>query len=267
MLKEKVYHIGIDDTIDLMEEITEKASRMKSIFELETLSLLREWHIRYGTKFSLYLFYEKKGFNLRFMTDKFRKEWQENSDWLRMSFHARTKRVPYPDYPYGEIDHQTDYRTAKKDLEDVRREVFRFAGKEVWENITRTHYWSGSRDSVKAWRDCGIKGLFISPPPEVILPPLRTTYFTNAQLKRLWLKDFWYDAEFDILYITTNVMLPGKTVEEINERLGNLKGRRIIEAWCDDFNVVELKAQIETLISWCRRHNYEPAFYEDIFCF
>jgi len=134
-----------------MEEITEKASKIKPIFEIEALSLLRNWHKKYGAKFSLYFFYENKGFNLRFMTHDFREEWEENSDWFRMSFHARTKRYAYIDNPYGEINHTTDYYTAKKDLEELRREVFRFAGSDVWENITRTHYWTGFRQTVKAW--------------------------------------------------------------------------------------------------------------------
>jgi hypothetical protein len=241
-------------------------SEISSIFEIKELSLLKGWNIKYGTKFSLYLFYEKKGFNLRFMTHKFRREWRENADWLRMSFHARTKRFPYPDFPYGEIDQQTDYETAKKDLQDVRREVFRFAGTDVWESITRTHYWSGSRESVKAWRDNGIKGLFISASPQIHLPPLKTTYFSKSQLENLWSKDYWYDHEFNMLYIATNVMLPGKSVLDVKNRLESLTERRIIEAWCDDYNVVELKEHIAEVIKWCSKHKYEPAFYEDVFC-
>jgi len=261
MFMQKAYHCALDDTIDILEKITEKENNIDSIFEIEEFSLLKDLYSKYGTKFSLYLFYEKdpclyNGFNLSQMTDKFKEEWRENANWLRMSFHARTKRLP--DFPYG----KADYETAKKDLEDVKSEIFRFAGSEVWENFTRTHYWSGSRAAVKAWRDCGIKGLFYQ---GGVLPEYRSLYFTESQLKRLWNKDFWYDAELGMLYITTNVMLPGKTIEEVKERLKELEERRIIEAWCDDYNVLELKEHLEEVIRWCTQHNYQPAFYEEVF--
>jgi hypothetical protein len=69
-----------------------------------------------------------------------------------------------------------------------------------------------------------------------------------------------------MLYIATNVMLPGKSVLDVKNRLESLTGRRIIEAWCDDYNVVELKENIAEVIKWCSKHKYEPAFYEDAFC-
>jgi len=84
-----------------------------------------------------------------------------------------------------------------------------------------------------------------------------------SQLEKLWNKDFWYDAEFDILYIATNICL---AIKDFKERLKELDGRRIIEVWCDDYNVVEIKDHVEEEIKWCIKNGYEPAFYEDVFC-
>lgn len=264
MIIDKVYHCALDDTIDLLEKLSMNKNDIESIFELEELSLLRKFNKLYGTKFSLYLFYEKDpcryhGFNLSKMTGKFKEQWQDNSGWLKMSFHARTKRLP--DFPYI----NTKYEIAKKDCEDVKKEIVRFAGIETWENITRTHYWGGSKEAVRAWHDCGIWGLFYHSGVSSWLPDYRALHFSKTQLKELSKKDFWYDKDTDMLYITTNLMLPGWTVKQVKQRLEKLDKQRIVEAWVDDFNLIELKTHLEETIKWCTVHNYKPAFYEEVF--
>jgi len=54
-------------------------------------------HRKYGTKIHHNLYYQTAGFNLSQMPAKFRAEWQQNADWLRLTFHARANE---PDRPY-----------------------------------------------------------------------------------------------------------------------------------------------------------------------
>jgi hypothetical protein len=257
MLKDRVYHCALDDTIDVLEEINQKAGDLDSIFEVEVMALLKWFHEQYGAKFSLYLFYEKLGgFDLTQMTDKFADQWQANSDWLKMSFHSRTKKPGVVDYYLYD---KSDYETAKKDFVDIKKEILRFAGPQCWDNYPRTHFWSGTKDAVRAWRDCGVDGLFYS------YPGYSALYFEKAQLEELWQKDFWYDPEMEMLFITTNVKLPCLSVDEVKQDLAGLKDRKILEIFADDYNLVELKEHMETAISWAAKNGFSPAFYEDVF--
>ena len=80
---DRVYHCALDDTINVLEEINQKADDLRSIFDVEVMAILKQFHEQYGTKFSLYLFYEKlAGFNLSQMTDKFAGQWQENRHFI-----------------------------------------------------------------------------------------------------------------------------------------------------------------------------------------
>ena len=257
MSMEKVYHCGLDDTIIVLEEINLKVDSLQSIFEVEILALLKGWHEQYGAKFTLYLFYELlDGFNLTQMTDKFADQWRQNSDWLKLSFHAKTRNPPVVDYYRYD---QADYQTAFDDFCMIKREILRFAGPECWDNYPRTHFWSGNRETVRAWRDCGVDGLFYS------YPGYDAMYFDQEQLKELWGKDFWYDRDTEMLFITTNIKLPGPTLAEVQEDLAASQERKILEIFADDYNIIELAEHMETAISWAAGHGYQPAFHEEVF--
>jgi len=259
MLQDRVYHCALDDTIDVLEEINLKADELESIFDVDVMALLKQFHDRHGAKFSLYLFYEKLGaFNLSEMTDRFRGEWRANSDWLRLSFHAKTKKpgeVGY--YRY----HESDYQTAKDDFHIIKREILRFAGPECWDNYPRTHFWSGSREAVRAWRDCGVGGLFFGPGH----PSL---YFDEETLERHKADDFLYDDQMGMLCIRTNVQLPcgqGLTVVGVKEVLAGLENNRIIEIFADDYNVLDYREQMETAIAWAVDRGFKAVFYDEVF--
>ena len=256
-LTEKIYHCGLDDTIVALEEINQKADQLDSIFDVEALAIIKQFHHQYGAKFTLYLFYELlDGFNLSQMTDKFATEWQANSDWLKLSFHAKTRKPSIVDY-YLYFD--SDYKTALEDFQMIKKEILRFASIECWDNYPRTHFWSGNRETVRAWRDCGIGGLFYS------YPGFAAMYFDDEKLKELWEKDFWYDSSAGMLYITTNIMLPCHTVDEVKKDLVASKDRKILEMYADDYNIIELKEQMETAISRASQNGFKPVFYEEVF--
>jgi hypothetical protein len=257
VLNDRVYHCALDDTIDVLEEINQKADELDSIFDVEVMDLLKQFHEQYGAKFSLYLFYEKLGsFNLSQMTDKFTEQWQKNSDWLRMSFHSRTKKTGVVDYY---LYNKSDYNVAKEDFQIIKKEILRFAGQKCWDNYPRTHFWSGNRETVKAWRDCGVEGLFFS------YHGYPALYFNEEKLKQLWGKDYWYDPEMRMLYITTNIKLPCMTVDDVKKDLATLSNNKIVEIFADDYNVIELKKHMETAISWCVKNKFKPVFYDEVF--
>ena len=187
----KTFSVTIDDAIDLLKE----ADGYDSIFHQPVLQFLRKMHVDYGATFSLYLF-EKgnlyESFDLEQVSDRFRSEWERNSDWLRLGFHAKRQD---PSYPYR----NASYEKALVDYLSVRNQVFRFAGESSWDRTLRSHYWSGSLESCRAWRDEGIRGLYGA------VGVYESYYLTGRESAFVKSCDYWRDNIEDIGFIQTDI--------------------------------------------------------------
>lgn len=119
------YNFFIDDCVFFLRWIAKE--RPQSIFDERVfLGRLKDIHDKYGTKFLLNLFFaddHHKDFTLADMPEDYKAEFQANSDWLKMSFHAKSE---FPDRPY---QHDNGTQMAA-DYDEIYREVCRFAGKE-----------------------------------------------------------------------------------------------------------------------------------------
>ncbi len=143
------YCFTVDDNVRFLKEITETTP--KSIFDHPYAAMLRRLHERFGIKIQLNLFYEMPGFTLADMTAAYRHEWQENADWLKLSFHSKEETDrPYISSPYEEV-----YR----DCEAVHREICRFAGTATLAATTTVHCCYTTREGAKALADLGMRGL------------------------------------------------------------------------------------------------------------
>jgi hypothetical protein len=256
----RICHFALDDTIDIIEQITN--DKPASIFDIPVLAKLKEWNKRYSAKFTLYLFYAKEGFQICQMPAAYKKEWSENRNWLRLSFHGGFKKVP--DSPYM----NASYEDAKIDFENVKKEILRFAGAEVWDNFPRTHYCSGNYDSVRAWRDCGIDGTYYIDKecyyhPEAQLDTFDMMYFNAEQREEAWKKEWFFDDDLGIFLIQTNLMM--WDINNVAPKLERMKGNLLIEAFCDDYNVLDLIPQVEYALKWCENRGHRHVFPEEIF--
>ena len=129
----KRYAARIDDNIFFLREIA--AQRPKSLFEHFYLKNLQRLHQDYGTKFILKCFYrdDHHGFEMKEFPDRYREEFRDHSDWLKLSFHAYSE---FPDRPY---QHATATRLAA-DFDQVKNEIIRFAGEESFIAPTNVHW-------------------------------------------------------------------------------------------------------------------------------
>ncbi|MBQ3527274.1 MAG: hypothetical protein IJA52_01785 [Clostridia bacterium] len=144
------YRFSIDDNIWFLRDINSKG--YDSIFENPYLGFFKNLHEKYGARFQFNVYYETEGFDLSEMTDRYRDEWRENSDWLRLSFHGR--------YDIGEPPYiNSSYEEAFEDCQSVHREILRFAGEDTLSYFTTIHYCQGSPEALRAFYDCGIRGL------------------------------------------------------------------------------------------------------------
>ncbi len=206
------YRISSDDNILFLQDITDNTEKYKSIFENPYLALYKEAHDLYGAKAHINLFYEfvpeeaafsdnsRRYFNLSMMTDKFKAEFQANSDWLKLAFHAKSE---FPDKPYLHASGDT----IRDDAVLIMKEIVRFAGKECISDSTTVHWGEANRDCVRALRNLGFTSLtgYFERNPDG--SPL-VAYYTDGELTdRIGSRDFFYDESEDMMFGRIDLVL------------------------------------------------------------
>lgn len=150
----KKAYFFIDDVIWALRDITRQ--RPEKLFDNPFMNALKTAHDRFDMKVQLNLFYRTDTyyrydvFTLAEVTDAYKKEFEENSDWLKFAFHALQE---FPDYPHLNARYEDTYKIFK----DIEKEVIRFAGKDSFAYTVTPHWAPMSKDAVKALADCGVE--------------------------------------------------------------------------------------------------------------
>ena len=204
------FRISSDDNILFLRDINDNRDTYKSIFENPYLAVYKRAHDLYGAKVHLNLFYEtddmhtfnEKGqyFNLSMMTDKFKSEFEQNSDWLRLSFHARSE---FPPKPYE----HTSAQRIKEDAQLINRQIIRFAGQKTLARGATVHFGTATREGTAALRALGcafLAGYFEHTKDG---KPLVAYYYPDRLTDRIGARDFWMNTEDDILHAHIDLVL------------------------------------------------------------
>lgn len=88
-------HISFDDVYSCMADITQNADTYASVFDNSFFGDLKQFHEQYGAVFTLNCFMEASGYDISNVTDKYKTELSENSDWLKFAFHAKDSKTKY----------------------------------------------------------------------------------------------------------------------------------------------------------------------------
>ena len=213
----KKYRLSSDDNIRFLKELSE--GQYASIFDHPYLAVYKKAHDLYGAKVHLNLFYaldeessahfgsKPAYFDLSMMTDRYKEEFRANSHWLKLAFHSRSE---FPDYPYR----TTDGSVICKDCMDVCREICRFAGKECLSTSATVHWGSANRESVRALRVLGLTsltGYFIKAKDGT---PLVSYYIDPNMVDHIGSRDFWMDAQEDMIYGRIDCVLNNATLSD-----------------------------------------------------
>lgn len=267
---EDKYRLSIDDCIWFLKDINQHKNQYKSIFDNPFLSLFRELNQKYGTKVHFNLFYRTEGFDLSEMTDQFKDEWQANSDWIRLSFHAEKE---FPDAPYT----NADYQTVAQDCANIHREILRFAGKEVMSPVTTVHWGSANLEGCRALKDAGYKALIGYFNIDNELPAV-SYYLNSEQIRNIKKKFIWTDNQENLLFIRTSIVIDTIKKDDIESHLNSNKDKDgrlppfvdflVHEQYFypDYFNYQQdYGIRIETALKWALSNHYSPEFVEDAF--
>lgn len=148
--EEPYLSFSVDDATDVLKEI--QTNEYESIFDCWKLQELRQLHEQYGCSFRLYLFENLDEFNVSDMSDKYRKEFEENADWLKFGFHWVDEGFPEEEQ-YTEEEIEASYLRTKN-------AILTFAGEESLAEDLRIHCWYGSPAFLHFLKEQGITTLY-----------------------------------------------------------------------------------------------------------
>lgn len=148
-------HFSIDDVFEPLIDITENADTYSSIFENEFFAFLKDLHDKYDITVTCNLFYKGRGEkSLDDVTDRFKKEFRANSDWLKFSWHGRNGYERYTDPKLN--NEAVESYIATNDA------ICRFAGKKSLTTFIRPSFFSGNKELWKMMRatEYGFDGMY-----------------------------------------------------------------------------------------------------------
>ncbi len=278
----EIYRLSSDDNILFLQDINDNKDTYKSIFENPYLAMYKEAHDKYGANVQLNIHWEfdettedftdntRQYFNLSMMTDKFKDEFIANSDWLRLSFHAKE---PQTCMPYL----NTDMKTISEDAQNIYREVIRFAGEETLSTHNTTIHWGEcTLDGMRAMSNLGLRGAFGYFDIREDGRPLVSYFYPKDFVEYLHNRDFWMDTEEDILYGKIDLVLNSYPLEEIVPKLEEVKSNShtygCVEIMIHEqyFHkdymayIPEFKEIVLTACKWCADNGYKGYFLQDV---
>ena len=264
------YRLSLDDNIRFLEDIANNRHTYRSIFENPYLAILREAHLRFGTKVHANLFFKAAGedpFTLSDMPDTFKEEFSENATWLRFSFHAKAE---FPDKPY--VD--TDYQKINAERALVEREIERFAGKAALAPCATTVHWGEcTREGMRALHDAGIRVLagylLWSEKHDSGIVSYYLDKKTVLQTARFGI---YKDSVTDMTFSKIDAVLNTKTKEELIAKLnadfeaypqkGFWEFLMHEQYFYPDYKnyLPDFKERIFAALEWAEQHQLTPAF-------
>lgn len=248
----------VDDNIRFLKEITEK--NYQSIFEHPYLAMYRRLHEEFGLKVQLNLFYRMEGFDLSQMRSAYSSEWEQNSDWLKMSFHSDFENVkPYQSSGYEEV---------YQDCGRVNAQIIRFASPAALAKTTTIHYCLITKEGLQALSDQKIEGLLglfgdqENPRTSYGIEEREAERIREGEIQKIG----------EISFSAIDIVLNRFSKESILEQLENLLGRNCINVmiheqyYYSDYKRYQpdFEGKLRTTFSFLNDHGYKSSFFEDL---
>ena len=122
------YHISFDDVFLCIKDIN--ANNYKTIFENPFLNFLSDLHKRYNTEFTLNIYKLDEFYKIN---DKYLKEFLNNKNWLKLSFHSFNGDELCPNESLDE------YKKFIKKIRTIDHNL------ELLDHCMRLHYYKGTQ--------------------------------------------------------------------------------------------------------------------------
>lgn len=263
------YRFQIDDNSFFLRDIHQ--NDYKSVFDCFYLKMLRGFHEKYGSKFVLNIFNAtpERDFELPMLSDKYKGEWADNADWLRLAFHAE---IEFPERPYENDPPEL----LEKDYLFVKEQILRFAGEKTWTPSGIIHYGEVRPNCFPTLRKLGVRslsGYFVKRgdeyPTSFHLPNRIADYLAD--------NDGWYDFDNDIVFdkleMVVNLVPLPEVVPILEASAANPKKGEMIDLltheqyfWPYYPNYIpEHPDRLDAALRWVTERGYQPVFHNEGF--
>ena len=145
------YHFSVDDVFDSLIEITRNEA---PLFSHPFFALMKEFHDECGAQVDLELFWEREIDGVLYTLSDVRdltEEIHASGSWLRFGPHAHS-------YMLAPFEQTPDEQMAVFDK--IYEQISRFAGKELYAQWVRLHYYSESYELADYFSKYGVTALF-----------------------------------------------------------------------------------------------------------
>lgn len=275
----KRYNFFTDDNSFFLTDIAQQGCR--SLFDHFYLGFLRRMHQEYGTKFTLNLFYhnDHHDFTLSDFPDRYKGEWQDNADWLKLSFHAHSE---FPDRPYA----QPDGKKLAADYDRMQSEVARFAGVGVFYPPVVIHWAMVHPRALQVLVKRGVKvltGAFIGEraaenEPDTQFRTADIGYFQDTETA-LYLERKWvlYDFDQGLTFSKTNFCANLVRLDAVIPQMAaacngpvyrDTQSLATHEQYFFDYYhnyIPDHRERVETALRYVTEQGYQPVFFNDGF--
>ena len=256
------YRFAMDDNIFFLRDIVSLGC--SSLFDCFYLRALRDLHRAHGTKFVLNIYFtDGEGFDLPQFPDRYKGEWGDNSDWLRLAFHAHADK---PDRPY-----QHSSKRLAEDFDRVAVEILRFAGEEAYSPSTLIHWAMVQPGALPTLAERGVRalsGLFRRRnggfDGNYFLDDERSEWMTRNEA----LKDFETGIVFSKVDLICNSTLPGDIAPALEGIASDPHRAGIMDLMTHEqyfwphyhAHLPDHVERVETALRWVSERGYEPVF-------
>ena len=275
--EEKRYNFFIDDNIFCMTDIARE--KPKSLFDHFYMRFLRDMNRKYGTCFTLNLFYKNDHdpFELKDFPESYKNEFKDNANWLKLSFHAYSE---FPDRPYQNAANEK----LSADFDLLKNEICRFAGEDSFIPPVALHWSMAKPEGLDVLHEKGVRVLcaqFSKPKTSLsektdgekiydigyFCSPEEFHYLEQTAM----FHNFKHDITFLKSTLICNYYTPGQIVDVIQQEVHNNSGFLALEtheqySYPYYFNYLPDHLQrIEQSISTATDMGYKPVFFANDF--
>ena len=261
------YRFSIDDNSFFLRDVTQK--RYKSLFDCFYLDILRKLNKKYGAKFVLNIYYTTgDDWKLTEFPDRYKGQWRDNADWLRLAFHAYANDPPRP---------YQDAEPAKliADLDLVNEQIVRIAGDEVCTPPTVIHFGMTRHSAFKPLFERGVRVLSGQFARNAKGKWDINYRWDDLRSEYVWNHEVWKDFDSGIVFSRGDIVCNNTPVEKVVPTLEPLTKNPNLAEIMDLFTheqyfwpfyqryVPDHAQRLDATIRYCTEQGYKPVFFHE----
>ncbi|MDF2842121.1 MAG: hypothetical protein K0R00_547 [Herbinix sp.] len=240
----KYVHFSIDDVLPSLRYATLNMDKYESIFELDFYSKLKKLHEKYSAIFSLFLYSEKNDFHINQMTDKFKRDFVQSIDWLKLGYHGFDS--------IGKNARNIDTLGKQAFIETINA-IERFADLSSLTKVLRLHKYEGTKEFLMFLNQQGVKGV-LTADDDRISYDLTVEECSELDKKGIFHKNslYYYKTYFRIENLSDSL-------DGISE-FSNIKR---LNVFTHEWAFKNQFQKIEKVVKWLNQNNFQFLNYDD----